>query len=46
MEKDIITIGAELFKDILSKQQPWKRQKGKGGRHVMYVTNNKIYAYG
>jgi hypothetical protein len=44
MEKDTITIGAEPFKGILSNQQPWKRQKEKGGHHVMYVTNIKIYA--
>lgn len=44
MEKDIITIGAELFKDILSKQQLWKRQQEKGGHHAMCVTNIKIYA--
>ena len=44
MGKDIITIGAELFKDILSKQQPWKKQKEKGGHLVMYATDIKIYA--
>lgn len=44
MGKDIITIGAELFKDILSKQQPWKRQKEKGAHHAMCVTNINIYA--
>ena len=37
-------IGAEPFKGILSKQQPWEKQKEKGGNLVMYVTDIKIYA--
>ena len=43
MEKDTIMIGAEPFKVILSKQQPWKKQKEKGGHLVMYATDIKIY---
>ena len=44
MEKDTIMIGAEPFKGILSKQEPWKKQKEKGGHLVMYATDIKIYA--
>ena len=39
MEKDTIMIGAEPFKGILSKQQPWKKQRDRKCEHyVMYAT--------
>ena len=44
MEKDTIMIGAEPFKGILSKQQPWKKQKAKGAHLVMNATDIKLYA--